>query len=108
MSQQPDTVQYLCTMFVDLDKEWIKDVVTQFPNATAEFLTEQCLQKCQQMNAEKGNNHNQKKDHDMEEKKESKNNDHRNGDVPDLDQDRLKFLYPAIMDSDDVCFLFNN
>eukprot|EP01083_Nonionella_stella_P058082 152204_1 len=59
-------VEDLSRLFEDLDPTWIESLVSQFPTATVEFLTEQCLARCEQINAEQHKaNHNQKQDIDQ-------------------------------------------
>eukprot|EP01084_Bolivina_argentea_P100916 181026_1 len=58
MSQQDGTMQYLTTIFEDLDKEWIEQLILQFPTQRIEFLTEQCVERCQQINNQKNKNKN--------------------------------------------------
>lgn len=108
VSAQPGTVKYLSYLFEDLDEQWIKELVSNYPTSQVEFLTEQCVERCQQVNAEKQKNknkHHRNSNHKRHDNqffspnfdKQDDNNNH-------LQSDQLKFLYSGHIDSDDVCF----
>eukprot|EP01083_Nonionella_stella_P265428 899114_1 len=51
MSQIKPAVQYLTKLFDSLDINWIQQLVSKFPGAQCEFLTQQCLQRCEQIHS---------------------------------------------------------